>query len=133
MKQELEWRQARDLLLAETEPAGEEQLPLEEAAGRRLARPQWAGYDMPPFDRSPYDGYAFQSGDTMGALPVILRVIEEVPAGTVPKQVVTAGTAVKVLTGAPIPPAPMRLQSLRRQSSRPHRSPCAAVITLGKI
>lgn len=104
MKQELEWRQARDLLLAETETAGEELLPLEEAAGRRLARPQWAGYDMPPFDRSPYDGYAFQSGDTMGALPVILRVIEEVPAGTVPKQVVTAGTAVKVLTGAPIPP-----------------------------
>ncbi len=49
MKQELEWRQARDLLLAETETAGEELLPLEAAAGRRLARPQWAGYDMPPF------------------------------------------------------------------------------------
>ena len=32
LKQELEWRQARDLLLAETETAGEELLPLEEAA-----------------------------------------------------------------------------------------------------
>ena len=100
----MSWRQARDLLLARVEPVGEEALPLARAAGRRLARPQYARWDMPPFDRSPYDGYAFRSGDTREGEPVSLRIIEEIPAGTVPKRAVTPGTAAKVLTGAPIPP-----------------------------
>ena len=104
MEQPMEWRQARDLLLKGIQPVGEELLPLGRATGRLLASPQWARSDMPPFDRSPYDGYAFQSGDTQGKLPVTLRVLEEVPAGAIPTQKVVPGTAVKVLTGAPIPP-----------------------------
>lgn len=104
MDHPMEWRQARDLLLKHIQPVEEELLPLDQATGRLLSRPQWASSDMPPFDRSPYDGYAFQSGDTQGKLPVTLRVLEEVPAGSVPTQKVVPGTAVKVLTGAPIPP-----------------------------
>lgn len=104
MDHPMEWRQARDLLLKHIQPVEEELLPLDRATGRLLSRPQWASSDMPPFDRSPYDGYAFQSGDTKGKLPVTLRVLEEVPAGSVPTQKVVPGTAVKVLTGAPIPP-----------------------------
>ena len=100
----MEWRQARDLLLKHIQPVEAELLPLTQATGRLLASPQWASSDMPPFDRSPYDGYAFQSGDTKGKLPVTLQVLEEVPAGAVPTQKVVPGTAVKVLTGAPIPP-----------------------------
>ena len=104
MDHPMEWRQARNLLLKHIQPVEEELLPLDQATGRLLSRPQWASSDMPPFDRSPYDGYAFQSGDTKGKLPVTLRVLEEVPAGSVPTQKVVPGTAVKVLTGAPIPP-----------------------------
>lgn len=104
MERELTWRQARDVLLEHMAPAGEELLPLEGAAGRLLSRPLRARYDMPPFDRSPYDGYAFQSGDTRGVLPVTLRVLEEIPAGSIPTRRVTSGAAAKVLTGAPIPP-----------------------------
>ena len=104
MEHPMEWRQARDLLLKHIQPVEAELLPLSQATGRLLASPQWASSDMPPFDRSPYDGYAFQSGDTKGKLPVTLQVLEEVPAGAVPTQTVVPGTAVKVLTGAPIPP-----------------------------
>ena len=104
MEQPMEWRQARDLLLEGIEPVERELLSLSRATGRILAQPQRAEWDMPPFDRSPYDGYAFQSGDTQGKLPVTLNVLEEVPAGAVPTRTVVPGTAVKVLTGAPIPP-----------------------------
>lgn len=104
MEQPMEWRQARDLLLEGIEPVERELLPLSRATGRILAQPQRAGWDMPPFDRSPYDGYAFQSGDTQGKLPVTLNVLEEIPAGAVPTRTVVPGTAAKVLTGAPIPP-----------------------------
>lgn len=104
MEHPMEWRQARDLLLKHIQPVEAELLPLTQATGRLLASPQWASSDMPPFDRSPYDGYAFQSGNTKGKLPVTLQVLEEVPAGAVPTQKVVSGTAVKVFTGAPIPP-----------------------------
>lgn len=104
MVENLEWRAARDLLLEAVSPLGEERLPLDRAAGRILAAPVTARRDVPPFDRSPYDGYAFRSGDTAGALPVTLRILEEIPAGSVSSAAVTSGYAVKVLTGAPIPP-----------------------------
>lgn len=104
MEQPMEWRQARDLLLESMEPVERELLPLSRATGRILAQPQRARWDMPPFDRSPYDGYAFQSGDTQGKLPVTLKVVEEIPAGAMPTRTVVPGTAAKVLTGAPIPP-----------------------------
>ena len=94
---------ARELLLSLTKPSGTEMLSLEQSYGRVLARAQFAREAVPPFDRSPYDGYAFQSGDTHQGV-VTLRVLEEIPAGGVPHVTVTSGTAVKVLTGAPIPP-----------------------------
>ena len=61
---------------------------------------------IPLFDKSPYDGYAFRGVDTAGASrenPVILKIVEELPAGTSPKKEITSGTAAKILTGAPIP------------------------------
>ncbi|MDO4803504.1 MAG: molybdopterin molybdotransferase MoeA [Lachnospiraceae bacterium] len=98
---------ARQIVLNAAVPVDTEQIPLEEACGRILAQDIVAAEDVPPFDRSPYDGYAFRSEDTAGAdreRPVCLSILEEVPAGKVPSMSVTAGTAVKVLTGSPIPP-----------------------------
>ena len=60
-----------------------EELPLSECSGRVLARELRAKEDVPPFDRSPYDGYAFRGEDTQSASaqsPVTLRLLEEVPA-----------------------------------------------------
>jgi molybdopterin molybdotransferase len=77
-------------------------LSLYDAYGRVLAEDITAASDIPPFDRSPYDGYALISADTANA-PVTLKVLEEVSAGNVPSVTVISGTAVKILTGAPVP------------------------------
>lgn len=106
MKNSIGYEQAQALLLSAAEAVGTERLPLSQCGGRILAQEVLAAEDVPAFDRSPYDGYAFRAADTVSAsreTPVTLRVLEEIPAGAVPTQTVTAGTAAKVLTGAPIP------------------------------
>lgn len=99
----LNYEQARALLLEAVEPVETEHVPLPRSGGRVLARTLTAREDVPPFDRSAYDGYALRSADTMAGT-VTLRILEEVPAGNVPHQTVSPGTAVKILTGAPVPP-----------------------------
>ena len=97
---------AQALLLSRVAPVETETVPLSACGGRILAADLQAQENIPPFDRSPYDGYAFRAADSAAASaenPVTLTVLEEVPAGAVPTKTVTAGTAVKVLTGAPIP------------------------------
>lgn len=98
--------EARALILARCAALGGETVPLEEADGRVLAEDVTAPESMPPFDRSPYDGYALRAEDTRGASRehgVTLRIVEEVPAGHAPERSVGAGEAAKILTGAPIP------------------------------
>lgn len=98
--------QARELLLNHVLPVTTEVISLSQCGGRILGMNLIADKNIPAFDRSPYDGYAFRSADTRSASkesPVTLRILEEIPAGSVPRQSVTSGTAAKVLTGAPIP------------------------------
>lgn len=107
MNTAVEYTAARDALLARTVPVGTETLPLAGSYGRVLAEDLVAAENIPAFDRSPYDGYAFRAADVAGAsreAPVTLRITEEIPAGAVPTVPVTAGTAAKILTGAPLPP-----------------------------
>lgn len=97
---------ARDMLLGRVHPVDTQPLPLAQCAGRILGEDLIARENVPAFHRSPYDGYAFRSGDTAAASrehPVTLRVLEEIPAGGISHVPVTAGCAVKILTGAPIP------------------------------
>lgn len=100
------YEKARELLLHAASAVGTEGVPLSQCGGRILARKLVAQENVPAFDRSPYDGYAFRAADTAEASeaqPVTLTVVEEIPAGAVATKVITAGTAAKVLTGAPIP------------------------------
>ena len=100
----MDYREARELLLARTAPLERtERAALEQSLGRVLAEDVVARGDVPPFDRSPYDGYAFRAADTCGAgpeAPVTLTILEEVPAGSMWSRPVTPGTATKILTGA---------------------------------
>lgn len=101
-----DYQTARELLLNAVSAVDTEPVPLSLCSGRILARDLTAAEHVPPFDRSPYDGYAFRAADTVDASkehPVTLTVLEEIPAGAVPTAVVSQGTAVKLLTGAPIP------------------------------
>lgn len=106
MKKKIPYMEARELLLRITEPVKTEFVPLETCSGRILGQNLAAIENVPPFDRSPYDGYAFRAIDTEKASvknPVTLQILEEIAAGQIPHYTVTEGCAVKILTGAPIP------------------------------
>ncbi|SFO97771.1 gephyrin-like molybdotransferase Glp [Salibacterium halotolerans] len=79
---------------------------LQEASGRYLAQDIQADHDVPPFDRSPYDGFAVRAYDTLEASrdnPVSLHIAGDIGAGSVFGGTVEAGEAVRIMTGAPIP------------------------------
>jgi molybdopterin molybdotransferase len=73
--------------------------PLGDLLGLRLAEDVASRVDSPPFDKSQVDGFAIATGDDAAEL----RIIEMVTAGHVPQLEVTPGTAIRVMTGAPLP------------------------------
>ncbi|MCD8148821.1 MAG: molybdopterin-guanine dinucleotide biosynthesis protein B [Clostridiales bacterium] len=84
-----------------------ERLPLLSAAGRILAEDMITMMENPPFDRSPIDGYACRAADIREASvehPAVLRVTEEIDAGQYSDRTVRSGEAVRIMTGAAIPP-----------------------------
>lgn len=87
--------------------AGElEYIPIEESDNRVLKSPIKADHDIPPFDRSPLDGFAVRSEDTITASrtnPIELEVIETVGAGGLAKQVPQKGQVIRIMTGAKMP------------------------------
>ncbi len=83
-----------------------EDKPLVDALGQVLDEDAVSSFDIPPLDNTAMDGYAVQSGDTAGASsgkPVALRVVGEVAAGYMFDGEVRQGTAVRIMTGAPVP------------------------------
>ena len=72
------------------------------AAGLVLAQDVVASEPVPPFANTAVDGYALRAEDTASG-SVELRVIGEVAAGAVAQGAVTPGTAIRIMTGAPIP------------------------------
>ncbi|WP_438318946.1 molybdopterin molybdotransferase MoeA [Sporosarcina sp. FA9] len=97
---------AVELVMKHAYPLESEEIPLENAYGRILAEPLLAKHDVPPFDRSPYDGYAIRSEDTDGASGdsrVPFHVIGEIGAGHVADRPINKGEAFRIMTGALIP------------------------------
>lgn len=87
-------------------PLGLEKVSILDALGRVIGEDIYAGRAIPPKDHSAMDGYALRSVDTRGASPenpVVLDLIEDIPAGTIPKMRIKAGQAARIMTGAPLP------------------------------
>lgn len=83
-----------------------EERPILDALGQVVAEDVIADFDIPAFDNTAMDGYAVRASDTGGAseaAPVTLRVVGELAAGYVFDGEVTPGTAVRIMTGAPMP------------------------------
>ncbi|MFY9153319.1 MAG: gephyrin-like molybdotransferase Glp [Prolixibacteraceae bacterium] len=70
-----------------------------QSTGRILAQDVFADADMPPFNKSAMDGYACQRAD----LGKELSVLEIIPAGQTPTQIIGSGQCSKIMTGAQVP------------------------------
>lgn len=92
-------------ILAEISALPMTQVPLAESLGLVLARDVVAQEDIPPFHNSAMDGFALLSADSQprNGEPARLRIIGEVAAGYVAEQEVVEGTAMRIMTGAPVP------------------------------
>jgi molybdopterin molybdotransferase len=83
-----------------------ERKPILDCLGQVLAEDVYSTIDIPPLDNSAMDGYALRAKDTRGASessPRYLVVVGEVAAGSISAQEVKPGTAIRIMTGAPLP------------------------------
>ncbi|MBT3363834.1 MAG: molybdopterin molybdotransferase MoeA [Chloroflexi bacterium] len=98
--------EARQKILSYVGVLEPEEKPIMDSIGQVLAQDVYSDINVPPLDNSAMDGYAIQSASTKGTLksnPIILKVIGEVAAGSISDKVVRLGTAIRIMTGAPIP------------------------------
>lgn len=93
---------ARSTILDNVHPLPAQALPLLEAVGLAVAEDVLAPRNMPLWDNSAMDGFAVRSQDCDGQ--TLLQIIGYLPAGeSAAGRDVAAGTAIKIMTGAPVP------------------------------
>ncbi len=93
-------------ILGQIEPLSAFPQPLMETLGLAAAESVVAPISLPSFDNSAMDGYAVAWADVAPASeesPVHLPVVGEIGAGTARLLAMSPGTAVKIMTGAPVP------------------------------
>lgn len=106
MAEYLTVQEALTLVLAGVQVMPAISVPLLDALGKILAQEIVAHDSLPPFANSAMDGYAVRASDVQGVSPekpALLRVIADLAAGSVPDVQVRAGTAARIMTGAPLP------------------------------
>jgi molybdopterin molybdotransferase len=83
-----------------------EQAPILDTLGQVLAEDIFSDINIPPLDNAAMDGYAIRARDTAEAgskTPTVLCVIDTVIAGAISTKEVAPGTAIRIMTGAPVP------------------------------
>lgn len=98
--------EALDKILCHIRPLGSEKVSLLEALRRVIAEDIHANRDVPPLDNSGMDGYAVKNLDIKNSSkdhPVRLKVVEDLPAGSISTKTLRRGQAIRIMTGAPIP------------------------------
>ncbi len=98
--------EALEKVLNYVEVLESERKPILDCLGQVLAEDIYSKIDIPPLDNSAMDGFALRAEDTRGASessPRHLAVIGEVAAGSISTKEVGPGTAIRIMTGAPLP------------------------------
>jgi len=106
MLKSITWEEARDILLALPAEVQEEIIDADDALDRVIAEDIRAVFPVPPFDKSPFDGYAFRGEETSGAspnAPAKFRITGEIAAGDMADAFLLPGKAMRIFTGAPLP------------------------------
>lgn len=135
--------EARERILAFFERLPVERRALREALGQVVGADVVAPFSIPPLDNTAMDGYAVRASDTTGAAearPVTLRVVADLAAGYVPDTPVGPGEAVRIMTGAPMPPGADAIvpfeetdEPLRGINQAPHRSGYVQVFKAAEV
>ena len=127
------YRQALDLILALPFDAGMEMCPLLDSVDRFLAEPVGAPWPMPRFDNSSMDGFAARAEDLHDATtdhPARLSIVGESAAGRAFAGEAAPRTAIRISTGAPVPPgydAIIPIENARLVGERDVEFPAPAV------
>ncbi|MFO7997053.1 MAG: molybdopterin molybdotransferase MoeA [Dehalococcoidia bacterium] len=98
--------EALEKILSYVEVLEPERKPILDCLGQVLAEDVYSTIDVPPLDNSAMDGYALRAEDARGAgesSPRYLTVVGELAAGSMPTERVRPGTAIRIMTGAPLP------------------------------
>jgi molybdopterin molybdotransferase len=106
MLQSISMEMALEIFQSYASILGMEEIYVVDSFERILAEDILAGFPLPPFRRSPLDGYALRAADTAGAdaeTPIILQITQTVFAGQVPTKPLQPGETAAVTTGAPLP------------------------------
>ncbi|MDI6799640.1 MAG: molybdopterin molybdotransferase MoeA [Actinomycetota bacterium] len=99
-------KEALEIILNEIRPLQAVEMPLSASLSQVLAEDIFSKEPIPPFDNSAMDGYAVRFAGARGASkdgPVKLKVISDLAAGCSDEFTVSAGQAIRIMTGAPIP------------------------------
>jgi molybdopterin molybdotransferase len=107
-------------LVSAVGPGGTEAVPLERASGRVIAGDVSSDVDWPPFDTSAMDGYAVFVNDVQPGAGIPERAGIVAAGGSSPPPL-TRGEAVRIMTGAPLPPgteAIVPVERSRREAGR---------------
>lgn len=107
---------ARSRVLAGCPPLRPTAVPLQDALGCVTSVPLVAEEAVPPFANTAMDGYAVRAADTADA-PVTLKVVGTLAAGAAPDIAVGPGEAVRIMTGAPVPPGADAVVMVERTST----------------
>src|SRR6187431_947933 len=99
------------IVIEQTSALGSQRVALEVARGRYLAQDIVADSDLPPFDRSQMDGYALRADDAQ-QVPAKLKIAGESAAGRGWHREIREGEAVRIMTGAPVPPGADTVQQV---------------------
>jgi molybdopterin molybdotransferase len=115
--------EALDKVLGYFSVLNAEEKPILECLGQVLDEDVYSTIDVPPRDNSAMDGYAVRAEDVAGATaasPVYLNVIGEVKAGDLPKEEVSTNTALRIMTGAPLPDGADSVVQFEHTDETPH-------------
>ena len=94
--------EALEAILSRVSVLGTERVDVVASLGRVLAEEIVSRREIPPWANSSMDGYAVRAGDTRAG--AALAVVGRVEAGTLPSRAIGSGEAMRIFTGAPLPP-----------------------------
>ena len=114
----LTYEEALAQILAGIAPLPPVPTPLAEALGCVLAQDLRTATALPPFDNSSMDGFAVRAAD-LSQTPTVLPVAGDIPAGALSLPTLRPGTALRIMTGAPMPPGADTVVPVEDTDARP--------------